>query len=343
MNENLYAALCSLFADSDPLPLLNSTSEYRVFRKLIAEANSVARAWFQEPDVEAAASLRKNLFSAWQECHQWLLGEMKSKALWSPEWLGWLAYTSLYVPEFSWQSFSFSFLLLDRCLEKVPADLSSENQKYLYDSLGRLASMVSDESAEPLLLPPLQETALLNNLSLTEIKADSERQGTPDRLSSDNLSSLQSLAGPLEKLPGHFNRFGRTIHLRKFRSVINDAIAVLSQCVPSSQCAESEMADCEGVSDCSDDDAMSATSPERPKTMNRDYARDSLQELITFFRQTEPHSPVAWQLETALNWLNLSFPELLLKMTGEQQELYQDICRRLGMIDAVSIGEKSDE
>ncbi|MFK0573526.1 hypothetical protein [Endozoicomonas sp.] len=336
LNEKLYSSLCPLLADSGTPHLLNSASEYRAFRKLIAEANSASRAWLQEPDAEAAVILRKNLFGAWQECHHWLLTIMNNNALWSPEWLGWLAYTSLYIPESMWQSFSFSFLLLDHCLEQTPVDLSGDIQKSFNESLDRLAAMVSDKSTEPLLLSPMMETKLLNNLSLREIKADSPGQHSPDSFSTDNFNSLQSLAVPLDKLPEHFNRFGRTLPIKKIKSVISDTITVLSQCLPTQQSAEEEI-----TADCLGDDKKASSG--HPKTMNRDFARDNLQNLITFFRQTEPHSPVSWQLETALNWLDLSFPELLFRMTGEQQELHQDICRRLGMVDTALIIEKPDD
>ena len=341
LNENLYLSISSRFADSVVLPLSHGTDQYRFLRKLVAEANSVSRAWLQEPDVEAAINLRKKLFSAWQECHQWLLGEMKSKALWSPEWIGWLAYSGLYSVESPWQSFCFSFLLLDLCLEQVPADFSSDIKESFCESLGRLACMISDESKEPLFLAPLLETELLNNHSLRDIKANSQGYETPDRFSADILSGLQSLTASLEKLPGHFNRFGQIIHLEKIKSVINDAVLVLNQCVPNSQSAEQEITGGLQTSDSTGDDNMSAT-PLAPKALNRDGARLTIQELLAFFRRTEPHSPVSWQLETALNWLDLSFPELLLKMTGEQQELYQDISRRLGMVDTLSIEEKND-
>ncbi|WBA83389.1 hypothetical protein [Endozoicomonas sp. GU-1] len=295
----------------------------------------------QEPDAEAAINLRKSLFSAWQECHQWLLGETKSNALWSPEWFGWLAYSGLYTLESPWQSFSFSFLLLDLCLEQVPTDCSSDIKESFCESLGRLASMISDESKEPLFLAPLLETELLNNHSLKDIKAISQGYETPDRFSTEILNSLQSLAESWEKLPGHFKRFGQIIHLEKIRSVINDAILVLNQCIPDSQPVAQEITDGLQTSDSTCDGSMSV-SPLASKVLNRDSARLTIQELLTFFRRTEPHSPVSWQLETALNWLDLSFPELLLKMTGEQQELYQDISRRLGMVDTLSIGEKNE-
>lgn len=350
LNENLYLSLSSRFVDSVELILLNDTTEYRFLRKLIAEANSISRSWLYEPDADVAISLKKNLINAWQKCHQWLLGEIKGKALWSPEWFGWLAYTSLYSPESPWQSFCYSFLLLDLCLERVPADFSGNSRESFLESLGRLASMISDESREPLFLTPLLETELLNNHSLREIKEDNQEQKVPDRSSSDTLKCLQSLSESLEKLPEHFNRFDRIIHLEKMKTVISDAVLVLNQCIPGSrssdqetdQGTDQESSACHQLSDSTGDNGIPA-GQSAPKVMDRDSARLTIQELLAFFRRTEPHSPVSWQLETALNWLDMSFPELLLKMTGEQQEIYQDISRRLGMIDTLSIGDKPDE
>jgi type VI secretion system protein ImpA len=53
-------------------------------------------------------------------------------------------------------------------------------------------------------------------------------------------------------------------------------------------------------------------------SMNRDLAFHLLREVSSYFRQSEPHSPVSFLLEKAIRWGYLSLPELLQEMMVEQ-------------------------
>ena len=64
------------------------------------------------------------------------------------------------------------------------------------------------------------------------------------------------------------------------------------------------------------EDAIQADS-EQPKKLSsdeinsRENAIKKLQEIATFFRKTEPHSPMSYTIEQVIRWSELSLPELL--------------------------------
>ena len=338
LDDNFYNSLCSILTEKSVPPLLNNSDEYRAFRKLIAEANAINRSWLQEPEAEAASVLQKKMNSAWQACHQWLLKEIHNDGLWCPEWFGWLAYTGCFKPKSVWQSVALSFRLLDQYLQQPSDDWDCALQESLRESIKRLGAIISDDNKEPLLLPPLLATPLLHELTLVQLRS-TPAPGQPDSAAIANLASLNALSEALEKISEHAQRIGVSITTRTIRTLIAEAIAILTRCLPAQGETNAQSPDLpDTLSAAGNRDT--ARGPGQQSPMNRERARTDLQHLITFFRQSEPHSPVSWQLETALNCLDLSFPQLLSRMAGEEQQLRQDICRRLGMDDSPAIEDK---
>lgn len=338
LDDNFYNHLCSILTEKSVPPLLNSSDEYRAFRKLIAEANAINRSWLQEPEAEAASALQKKMNSAWQTCHQWLLNKLHNDGLWCPEWFGWLAYTGCYNSQSVWQSVALSFRLLDQYLQHMIVDEDLSLQESLCESLKRLGAIISDDNKEPLLLPPLLATPLLHELTLVQLRS-TPAPGQPDGTAIANLTSLNALSQALEKIPEHAQRIGVPITTKTIRAPIAEAIAILRRSLPAQGETDAQLPD---LPDTQPADSHDGTppAPGQQSPMNRERARTDLQHLITFFRHSEPHSPVSWQLETALNCLDLSFPQLLSRMAGEEQQLRQDICRRLGMDDSPTIEDK---
>ena len=332
LNDNVYNSLCSILDKKSIPPLLNSSNDYREFRKLIAEANAINRAWLQEPEAEAAMVLQKKMNSAWQACHQWLLKKIHNDGLWCPEWFGWLAYTSCYYSQSVWQSVALSFRLLDQYLQQSSDGWDAALQESLRESVKRLGVIISDDNREPLLLPPLLATPLLHELTLVQLRS-SPGPGQPDSTAIANLDSLNTLTNALAKIPEHAQRIGVSMATKTVLAPIAEATSILQRCLPAQTNSPSpDLPDTESVSH--------HHVTKQPSVMNRERARTDLQHLITFFRQSEPHSPVSWQLETALNCLDLSFPQLLSRMAGEEQQLRQDICRRLGMEDSPLVDDQ---
>ena len=332
LNDTVYNSLCSILDKKSIPPLLNSSNDYRAFRKLIAEANAINRAWLQEPEAEAAAVLQKKMNSAWQACHQWLLQKLHNDGLWCPEWFGWLAYTSCYYTQSVWQSVALSFRLLDQYLQQSSDGWDAALQDSLRESVKRLGAIISDDHKEPLLLPPLLATPLLHDLTLVQLRS-TPAPGQPDSNAMANLDSLNTLASALAKIPEHAQRIGVSMATKTVLAPIAEATGILQRCLPAQTNSPSP-----DLPDTEPDTHHHVTT--QPSVMNRERARTDLQHLITFFRQSEPHSPVSWQLETALNCLDLSFPQLLSRMAGAEQQLRQDICRRLGMEDSPSVDDQ---
>lgn len=338
LDDNMYSSLCATLVNSTVPPLLNSSDDYRAFRKLIAEANAINRAWLQEPEPEAASVLQKKMTAAWQACHQWLLKQLHQNGLWCPEWFGWLAYTSFYNAHSQWQSVAYSFQLLNQYLQQSSDDWAASLQQSLSESIKRLGSIISDDNREPLLLPVLISTPLLHQFTLEQLKSAATAPG-PDSATIANLESLNTLAEMLEKITEHAQRFGVLLTTRTVRSPVEEAIAILNRCLPPQTDSLNTDSDADSL-DTPEDSIPAGHDTSNQPTINRERARTDLQHLIAFFRQNEPHSPVSWQLETALNCLDLSFPQLLSRMAGEEQQLRQDICRRLGMDDSPSIEDE---
>ena len=200
------------------------------------------------------------------------------------------------------------------------------------ESVKRLGAIISDDHKEPLLLPPLLATPLLHELTLVQLRS-TPAPGQPDSTAIANLDSLNTLASALAKIPEHAQRIGVSMATKTVLAPIAEATSILQRCLPAQTNGPSpNLPDTESVSH----DQVT----KQPSVMNRERARTDLQHLITFFRQSEPHSPVSWQLETALNCLDLSFPQLLSRMAGEEQQLRQDICRRLGMEDSPLVDDQ---
>src|SRR5262249_8141478 len=51
---------------------------------------------------------------------------------------------------------------------------------------------------------------------------------------------------------------------------------------------------------------------------SRDAALDRLREVADFFRRTEPHSPVPYLIQRAINWSRMSFQELLIELVKDE-------------------------
>lgn len=329
----------------DTLSLSTTSDEYRTLRSLLAEANSATRAWMQEPEEEAATRLFDVMSKAWLDCHEWALTCLDQGG-WSPEILGWMALTGLY-SEAPWQALSLSFQLLEALLIAAPDKLSDSEQDDYSGALKRLGSIILDESGQPPILAPLSEAALINGMTLPEVSSMNLDELTPDlNWVKSNLAELNKLTAILEKLPDFFKVFNQPAHLKKFKVKLDSCIQVLKHYAPEevegseeNSLEANESTNSSTVEQTAESDSKGSVSETKianggnALTMDRENARAQLQDLVTYFRMTEPHSPVSWQLEKALDWIDLSFPELLFRMTGERQELHNEICRRVGLAE----------
>jgi type VI secretion system protein ImpA len=60
-----------------------------------------------------------------------------------------------------------------------------------------------------------------------------------------------------------------------------------------------------------------SANPLQQQLQNREQVLCNLKQAATFFRQTEPHSPISYALEQILHWSDLSLPELLQEMMDD--------------------------
>ena len=327
--------------NSPELSLCTTTDNYRVIRSRLAEANYATRKWLQEPDEEAANRLDDVQVKAWRTCHDSLL-EVLNSGQWSPEWLGWLGLSGLYCNS-PWQVLNNALKLLVIFFQLYSDRKGDDFQAAVL----RSGSILLDESGEPpLLLPVTEQADLIGGRKLASLL-----KGYPDDMPFDpgeaaaNLQSLTSILEALEQLQELFQALHRPAHVKQLSVKISRGIDILESLSGDTGKGSA------GIPAAETTPAATGLLPEReqveragrvksvaeprwiPTVNDREQAKQSLRELIVFFRTTEPHSPVSWQLEKAMGWLDMSFPELLLKMTGEQRALHDEICRRVGLAE----------
>ncbi|MEZ9019082.1 ImpA family type VI secretion system protein [Vibrio lentus] len=76
--------------------------------------------------------------------------------------------------------------------------------------------------------------------------------------------------------------------------------------------------------------------------VNRDHAFQEIRKIAEYFKETEPHSPIAFLLERSIRWGYMSFPELLQEMVGNDNVIAQ-INQMTGMdnLDKLDLSGKS--
>lgn len=76
----------------------------------------------------------------------------------------------------------------------------------------------------------------------------------------------------------------------------------------------------------------SLSSLESMTIANREQAFENLLRVASYFRETEPHSPVSYALEQAVRWGRLPLPELLRDLVADEGVL-SSVYRRMGIQD----------
>ncbi|WP_019613328.1 ImpA family type VI secretion system protein [Psychromonas ossibalaenae] len=64
---------------------------------------------------------------------------------------------------------------------------------------------------------------------------------------------------------------------------------------------------------------------------NRDQAFQQLREIADYFRQTEPHSPVAYLLDKSIRWGYMPLPELMTELLSNQQDTIDRVFNLTGL------------
>lgn len=77
--------------------------------------------------------------------------------------------------------------------------------------------------------------------------------------------------------------------------------------------------------------------------VNRDHAFQEIRKIADYFKETEPHSPIAFLLERSIRWGYMSFPELLQEMIGAESNVIAQINQMTGMdkLDQTDLSGKS--
>lgn len=70
--------------------------------------------------------------------------------------------------------------------------------------------------------------------------------------------------------------------------------------------------------DKASEDGANDSAPKKEKSINdREAALKKLAEIATFFKKTEPHSPIAYALEQSIRWSKMTLPELMAELVQD--------------------------
>src|SRR5947209_13733325 len=86
----------------------------------------------------------------------------------------------------------------------------------------------------------------------------------------------------------------------------------------------------EGASEEGGEAAAGSNGSSSGPIRSREAALDRLREVADFFRRTEPHSPVPYLIQRAINWSRMSFQELLIELVKDENSRL-DISSTLGI------------
>ncbi len=112
---------------------------------------------------------------------------------------------------------------------------------------------------------------------------------------------------------------------RWYRGLIADRLTYIAASAPA------EKVEANGESSTASEDGGDATSGGAQASIcNREQALSKLLQVATYFRNSEPHSPVSYALEQAVRWGKMPLPELLRDLVANDSVL-TEVYRRMGI------------
>ena len=123
---------------------------------------------------------------------------------------------------------------------------------------------------------------------------------------------------------------------RWFRGVVQDRWEYLESMVPKE---DSETSDESGEVETSGVGEPKKTSQSSGGAMTREQALKDLLAVASYFRKTEPHSPLSYSLEQAVRWGKMPLPDLLRDLVTDDNIL-SEVFRRMGIQEK---SENSDD
>jgi type VI secretion system protein ImpA len=139
----------------------------------------------------------------------------------------------------------------------------------------------------------------------------------------DEFYKLEEVLGSRCKSPEGASMAPPTSAIRGAMADVRDRIQTVAQPVLGSTSEEGGES---GTGAATDESGSAATG----KGMTRDQAFRQLLQVASFFRRTEPHSPVSYALEQAVRWGKMGLPELLAELISERG-VRDDLFRRMGI------------
>jgi type VI secretion system protein ImpA len=174
-------------------------------------------------------------------------------------------------------------------------------------------SIVVSQLADKKPLQDLMETAMSNSPTpffqnlLGDLQAADDALQTLKGLIDERFgAAAPSTVGVAEALSGCKNRITSILAKRGIRTAPEEANGS-AEAITASESATSGAAS-----------AGSGGSRPAGPISSRDEALSRLREVADFFRRTEPHSPVPFLIQRAINWSRMSFDQLILELVKDE-------------------------
>lgn len=189
-----------------------------------------------------------------------------------------------------------------------------------------LAKLSSNDQAE------LQETGVLSEEIISRLTADCPERDA--KSFKDQLALALDAASRFDELLREkTDKFGFATIRDELKSIQAWFVDVLPESAAAPVETDSSEAD-NTFDEASDVSATSQTGAVATRVkeaaLTRDTALKEMQKLATFFRKTEPHSPVGYALEQAVRWARLPLPELLMEIVSDRASL-SEVFKRTGI------------
>ena len=117
---------------------------------------------------------------------------------------------------------------------------------------------------------------------------------------------------------------------RWYRGLIEDRVAYLAATASAAAVEAAQIAEAESPTTEESTRNTGAPNGAQAAIVNRQQALSKLLQVATYFRESEPHSPVSYALEQAVRWGKMSLPDLLRDLVTNDSVL-TEMYRRMGI------------
>ena len=324
-------------------PIESNPDDLRQYKLLLSEAQASWRLLLSHPEPATIASLKQTNSKHWIKLSSHLSTWLEVYT--DIDLYGWKLYASLF------ENKPFSTMLAS--LEALtPVYIHTIQFHSSNPKLGLVTQLISDIKGEATICMPIRLANLTDNISWMEFQ-NHQKSGTINEIINKFAAKpdvLSSEWNALNEIPGAFINLKNEAYKQSYAISIDSVTKQIKQC-------QKAMETITGFRESHIEESLPPDQPmptnvvseqhyqiSKPPALNLnidndDQALNQLNELVHYYRATQPHSPVSYILEKASKWLKLSLPELLSTVINDDERLLAEIKSRMGL--ALSNGKNA--